>query len=247
MNASDLRLKKAKPKKHEGRDKIVAPSLKSGGVPDPSPEYLATASLPPFQLPHARQILVAIDLNGTILHRPDRHRAFTFVERPYARTFLSYCVNTFKVVIWSSAKPVNVYKMCRQLLTEEDQQRCVAVWGRDRFGLTDTDYNTRVQCYKRLSFLWNDPVIAASHPESMLGKRWSQADTLLVDDSFEKARSEPYNLISLPEFTGNQNESGFILPQVHDYINECARQTNISAYIRTHPFKLNSRDKRSGG
>lgn len=234
----------ARPGKHpkskkskKGRDDKVQPSAASGGVPDPSPEYLRLAAYPPFQLPYARKILVVIDLNGTLLYRPSRHNPTAFIERPHARTFLRYCIDTFKVVIWSSAKPNNVTRMCEQLLTPEQRSRVVAVWGRDHFGLTQEDYYLRVLCYKRLSALWADPEVAASHPEFAEGKRWSQADTVLVDDSAEKARTEPYNIIQIPEFKGNATEQGFVLPQVHDYVNECARQADISTYIRNQPFK----------
>ncbi|KAI8625141.1 HAD-like domain-containing protein [Xylariaceae sp. FL1651] len=220
------------------RDKITSPSKASGGVPDPTPEYLALASHPPLLLPHPRNILVVIDMNGTLLYRPNRRDPTRFVERPYARPFLSYCINTFTVVIWSSARPDNVNNMCKQLLTSEDRSKVVAVWGRDSFGLSQDDYNQRVQCYKRLSMLWNNPVVAASHPMAATGEKWSQLNTVLVDDSLEKARSEPYNLVQIPEFEGNAKEPGFVLPQVHDYLNDCSRQTNISAYMRDIPFKI---------
>ncbi|OTB19024.1 hypothetical protein K445DRAFT_38016, partial [Daldinia sp. EC12] len=214
------------------------PSAASGGIPNPTPEYLELAAYPPFQLPYARKILVVIDLNGTLLYRPSRHNPTSFVERPHARTFLRYCIDTFKVVIWSSAMPDNVKNMCAQLLDPQQLSQVVAVWGRDHFGLSKDDYNKRVICYKRLSVLWADPTVAASHPEFAEGKRWSQADTVLVDDSIDKAHSEPYNIIEIPEFKGYTNEPPFVLPQVHDYINECARQADISTYIGSQPFKL---------
>lgn len=69
------------------------------------------------------------------------------------------------------------------------------------------------------------------------GERWSQLNTVLVDDSMEKARSEPFNLVQLPEFKGNAEEQGFILPQVHDYLNDCSQQANVSAYMKGRPFK----------
>ncbi|KAI1117219.1 HAD-like domain-containing protein [Nemania sp. NC0429] len=219
------------------RDAICQPSPASGGVPDPTPEYLTIASHPPFLLPNPRNLLVVVDLNGTLLHRPSRHSPTRFVERPHARPFLSYCINTFTVVIWSSARPDNVQNMCRQLMTPEDSAKVVAVWGRDSFGLSQADYFQRTQCYKRLTKLWNDPVIAASHPMAANGEKWSQVNTVLVDDSMEKARSEPFNLVQLPEFKGNAKEPGFILPQVHDYLNDCSMQTNVSAYMKGHPFK----------
>ncbi|RYP25912.1 hypothetical protein DL768_011676 [Monosporascus sp. mg162] len=196
------------------RDMRSKPSAASGGVPDPSPTYLAHASLPPLLLPYPRKILVVIDLNGTLLYRPNRKNPSSFIERPHARRFLSYCVETFVVVIWSSAKPDNVRKMCDQLMTPEQQKKVVAIWGRDKFGLSKSDYKQRVQCYKRLSALWSAPEVATSHPNYANGGRWSQADTVLVDDSLEKARSEPYNLIPIPEFMGDRNEPGYILPQI---------------------------------
>ncbi|TRX96158.1 hypothetical protein FHL15_002882 [Xylaria flabelliformis] len=232
------RVRSRSPKANQARDKITQPSPESGGVPDPTPEYLEVASHPPFLLPQPRNILVVVDLNGTLLHRPNRHNPTRFVERPYARSFLSYCVNTFTVVVWSSARYQNVSNMCQQLLTPEDSAKVVAVWSRDNFGLSKNDFNQRVQCYKRLTALWNDPVVAASHPMAKSGEKWSQLNTVLVDDSMEKARTEPFNLIQIPDFQGDAKESGFVLPQVHDYLNECSQQANISAYMKGQPFKI---------
>ncbi|KAI8952484.1 HAD-like domain-containing protein [Xylaria longipes] len=226
------------PKATQHRDTITQPSPESGGVPNPTQRYLEVASHPPFLLPQPRNILVVVDLNGTLLHRPSRHSPTRFVERPYARSFLSYCVNTFTVVVWSSARSQNVSNMCKQLLTPEDSAKVVAVWSRDNFGLSKNDFNQRVQCYKRLTALWNDPVVAASHPMAASGQKWSQLNTVLVDDSIEKARSEPFNLVQIPEFHGNAKEPGFVLPQVHDYLNECSQQANVSAYMKGQPFKI---------
>ncbi|KAI4862201.1 HAD-like domain-containing protein [Hypoxylon rubiginosum] len=221
------------------REKKVEPSAESGGVPDPTPAYLAAASLPPFTLPHPRKILVVIDLNGTVLYRPDQRRSPTaFVERAHARAFLRYCVETFLVVIWSSAKPQNVTRMCDQLLSPDQRARVVAVWSRDRFGLSAADYGRRVVCYKRLAALWADPAVRASHPDyESAGKVWDQSSTVLIDDTIEKGRAEPYNLVAVPEFAGDVGEPGDVLAQVHDYVNTCASQTDVSAYIRTHPFR----------
>ncbi|KAI1498228.1 hypothetical protein F5X99DRAFT_394333 [Biscogniauxia marginata] len=221
------------------RDKITTPSEESGGIPEPTPEYLQYASYPPLMLAYPRKILIVIDLNGTLLYRPDPRNPAKFIERPYTRTFLSYCIRTFAVAIWSSARIGNVLKMLKQILTPDLRSQIVAIWGRDKFGLSPGDYNKRVQCYKRLSLLWDTPKIATSHPDVADGGRWSQKDTVLVDDSIEKARSEPYNLLRIPEFEGDAFEPGFVLPQVHDYLNECSRQADVSTYIREVPFKLN--------
>ncbi|GJC93801.1 phosphoprotein phosphatase [Colletotrichum higginsianum IMI 349063] len=235
------------------RDKIMAPSAASGGVPDPTPEYLHRASLPSTLLPTPRPILVVMDLNGTLLHRPNRRQATSFVERPHARRFLQYCLDTFHVVVWSSARPGNVQSMCDQLLLGPPgggagggghadrgsyRRRVLAVWGRDRFGLTEADYQLRVQVYKRLELVWREKNVQAAHPDAAYGGRWDQTNTVLVDDSSEKARSEPYNLLRVPEFFGNANEPGYIVPQIHDYLNALCHQSDVSAYMRENPFEV---------
>ncbi|RDW70255.1 hypothetical protein BP5796_08652 [Coleophoma crateriformis] len=217
-------------------ERIVPPSEQSGGVPEPTLAYLNAARRAPEPSINPRYIMVIIDLNGTILHRPSRNPT-KFIERPNARRFLKYCVDTFTVVIWSSAREENVESMCKAFLTGELKDRVLACWGRDKFDLTPADYNARVQCYKRLTKLWNHEDIMRSHPNFKSGGRWDQTNTVLIDDSMEKARSEPFNLVQLPEFSGNENELGNILPQVHDYINWLSCHNDVSSCIKAKPFK----------
>lgn len=218
----------------------VQPSKASGGIPNPTSEYLEKTYTKPNQGPTpsllARHLLVVIDLNGTLLYRPNRKNPTKFTARPHAEKFLQYCVDTFSVIIWSSAKSQNVIPMCQTILTPKLRQKVIAIWGRETFGLTGQDYNMRVQCYKRLTKLWGDPKIAASHPDTQNGGRWDQTNTVLIDDSSEKARSEPYNLIEIPEFFGDDKEVGDVLPQVHDYLNFLSMHENVSATIRHSPF-----------
>lgn len=220
------------------RAAITAPSPESGGIPDPTPSYLVRASFLPKRRAAPGPLLVVIDLNGTLLHRPDRRRPSSFRARPHAHRFLGYCVDTFWVVIWSSARPDNVRRMVDELVTDQGRlRRVVAVWGRDRFGLSPADYNARTQCYKRLTALWADPAVRASYPEGTDGC-WDQGNTVLIDDSAEKARSEPHNAITIPEFTGDMSAAPDILPMVHDYLNELCFQEDVSTYIRANPFKM---------
>ncbi len=234
------------PKRNAGRappqrDEIQVPSTESGGIPEPTAEYLKQAEeTEPTRLTEAQPLLLVIDLNGTLLHRPNRQRApKEFVGRPHAEAFLNYCIKHFWVVIWSSAQPDNVRVMCSKLTTPAAMEGLVAVWGRDRFGLTPDDYRKRVQCYKRLSSLWANPAVAQSHPQYTEGGRWSQANTVLIDDSSEKARSEPFNLLLVPEFAekGEHAAHGDILPDVHDYLNELCFVSDVSAYVRANAFR----------
>lgn len=180
-----------------------------------------------------------MDLNGTLLFRPSKRRPSHFVARPHARVFMDYLLSNFTVAVWSSARPENVNKMVTSLLTPAQRAQCQVIWGRDRFGLSLEDYDSRVQCYKRLTRVWSDPGIMGAHPQARRGGRWDQSNTVLVDDSSEKARSEPHNLLQIPEYGGPKNELPHVLPQVHDYINELSYQADISRYIRENPFNLN--------
>jgi hypothetical protein len=225
------------PPARENRDAKVQPSKESGGVPNPTNAYLAASNAIPQPLQEPQHLLVVIDLNGTLLFRPSRRNPTKFTARPNTRQFLQYCINTFTVVIWSSAKPENVKNMCDAILTPELRKTVVAIWGRDKFGLSSTDYAMRTQCYKRLTKLWSDNKIARSHPLWASGRRWDQTNTVLVDDSPEKGKSEPFNLIEIPEFFGDEKESGEILPQVHDFLNHLSLHSNVSACLRAQPFK----------
>ncbi|KAK5993212.1 putative FCP1-like protein [Cladobotryum mycophilum] len=202
-----------------------------------------TSPGPPSRLAEPRRILVIMDLNGTLLYRPNKRNPFNFIERPHARQFMSYCIETFHVAIWSSARPENVNKMVAQLLTPDQRVKCTVIWARDRFGLSPADYDSRVQCYKRLTTIWSDPAVIASHPTAIHGQRWDQTNTVLVDDSIEKGRSEPHNILEIPEFSGPKNEMVDVLPQVHDYLNLLCYQSDISRYMRQSPFRLDTNYK----
>ncbi|KAM7214944.1 HAD-like domain containing protein [Rhypophila decipiens] len=223
------------PKPHSKDGSKLAPSAASGGVPDPTPEYLAQASSPPTSLPTPRPILVVIDLNGTLVFRRDpKRRPHICTLRPHAEAFLSYCFAHHKVAIWSSAQPKNVEIMVKSLLPKQEQRdQLIVNWGRDKFGLTEEDSRRRIQCYKRLTKLWMDESVMATG-------YWNQSNTVLIDDSIEKARSEPYNAITIPEFMGNLKEKPVVLKLVQEYLDILARQADISSYIKLHPFKADA-------
>ncbi|PFH57232.1 hypothetical protein XA68_15336 [Ophiocordyceps unilateralis] len=219
--------------------KYLTPSLASGGVPEPTRAYLDQSLLPPAILPSPRKILIILDLNGSILYRPEHRRPSRFVERRHAGRFIDYCLDTFRLAIWSSARHQNVESMVNQMFSSEQRRQLVVVWSREHLGLSSDDYGSRVQCYKRLSTIWGNSDVQKSHPTAQLGGRWDQSNTVLVDDSREKGRSEPHNILTIPEFSvPEDDENHDVLPQVHDYLNELARQEDISRYMRLHPFEI---------
>ncbi|KFY33527.1 hypothetical protein V494_07540 [Pseudogymnoascus sp. VKM F-4513 (FW-928)] len=217
------------------RDAIVPPSAASGGVPEPSPTYLERSLLPPQQASEPQHILLVLDLNGTILYRPDRRRPSYFSERQSTASFLDYIFSRFQVMVWSSARLENVRLMADKLFPGPRRQCLVAEWGRDRMGLAPEDFVRRVQVYKRLEKVWAEPSIQSRHPLQAIGATWGQANTILIDDSLEKARSEPFNLVELPEFKGD-SEPTDVLQHLTMYLDDILMQKDVSSYMRQNPF-----------
>ena len=139
-------------------------------------------------------------------------------------------------MVWSSARPENVGLMCDYLFTPEQRQMLVAEWGRNTLGLTSTEYNEKVQVYKRLNAVWdNEAVQKLSCPGYSIGRRWGPANTILVDDGLEKGSSEPWNLVEVPEFAGlkgGKDERGDVddLAEVLCWIEEARWWSNVSGF-----------------
>jgi hypothetical protein len=125
--------------------------------------------------------------------------------------------------------------MVKAIIPPARLREVVAIWGRGSFNLTKADYAARTICYKRLTKLWDNPEVGKSHPNYQIGGRWNQTNTVLIDDSLEKAKAEPHNIIEVPDWTGDLTDN--VLPAVHDYLNELSRHSNVSGYLRTAPFK----------
>ncbi|KAL1912394.1 hypothetical protein Sste5344_001835 [Sporothrix stenoceras] len=214
------------------------PSEASGGIPEPTQEYLQQANQDWTKLEKAQPLLIISDLNGTLIFRRDtRTRPKDFVPRPHALQFIDYMMTHFWLGFWSSARLNNMASFVDHLVHPTRRDELAFVWDRSKFGLTPDDYERRTMCYKRLTRIWNDPEIAKTHPDYASGGRWSQANTVLIDDTYEKARSEPYNLIEVSPFEGGLSVPNMELTEVHDYINMLAFQSDVSAYMRIKPFR----------
>ena len=146
-------------------------------------------------------------------------------------------------MVWSSATPTNVELMCEKLFAPHQKDKLVGIWGRDKLHLSPTQYNQKVQVYKQLRWAWGDHSVASSAPPST--GEWDQENTVLIDDSEEKAASEPYNLLKIDEYEGTAEQDELdVLGQVVEYLEKLSRQSNVSAYMRKHPFQF---DKHAPG
>lgn len=218
-----------------GDDKIMLPA------PQPTPEYLAQAAEAPTAVDTPNNILVILDLNGTVLHRPNKN-AKVMIERPFLKPFLRYLFSNFKVMVWSSAKPDNVKSLVNQSLDNSLRSQLVVQWGRDSFGLSPTNYNQNVQVYKNLKLVWSRDVIQQHHPEYATGGRFGQHNTVLIDDSSLKANAQPYNLLQIPEFTATPEQmEGDALREVAGYLEILRHQADVSKLINKEPFNGDGR------
>jgi hypothetical protein len=223
---------KALKKGRYGDKKIMLPA------PQPTDLYLSQAAEEPTVIDPPGHVLVILDLNNTVFYRPNKN-AKTMIARPYLRPFLRYLFQNFKVMVWSSAKPVNVKSLVEQALDKDLRSMLVASWARDTFGLSATNFNQNVQVYKNLRLIWSRDQIQQHHPEYEAGGRFGQHNTVLIDDSALKASAQPHNLLEIPEFeaTPEQMESDEVLREVAGYLEILRQQSDISKFIHRQPFK----------
>lgn len=203
--------------------------------PKPTPHYMQQAMQDPQPRSHPRQLLVVVDLNGTLLFR--KNRGSSFLARPKAKEFLRYILQNHKVMVWSSAQPENVRGMCDKLFTASQRDQLIAIWARDKLRLPPQALHQKVQVYKQLSWIWSDKSVRSTHPDT--ASVWSQVDTVLIDDSMEKAASEPYSIIQLEEFEGKAEQmEADVLGQVVSYLEMLRWEKDVSAYMQWMPFEF---------
>lgn len=204
-------------------------------MPKPTAEYMKRCDLKDTevamhsQIPciEPKRLLVIIDLNGTLVLRLNKKARF--IERPNVLKFMDYLLEHHSVMIWTSSTSQNVKTILDNLLTTEKCAKLEGVWARDTLRLTKEQFVNKVQVYKQLSWVWESNINTSASP------KWDQTNTVLIDDTVAKAKSEPHNLLLIPEYT-EREEQGDILGQVLGYLQWLAVQPNVSNAIRTRPF-----------
>jgi NLI interacting factor-like phosphatase len=207
--------------------------------PIPTKEYMNITAVAGPRLIIPKKLLVITDLNGTLLYRPNVHNnPKRAIPRPSVNKFLDYLFKNHTVMVWSSARPPNVAGMCQNIFTAKQLKSLVGCWARDTLRLSPANYNSRVQVYKQLSWVWDNPTILKKNADMDQHELWDQTNTVLLDDSIEKAAAEPHNLIQIPEWAGSANDD--ILSQIVGFFEELKYASNASEFMRRNPFKVNS-------
>ncbi|KAJ4468910.1 NLI interacting factor-like phosphatase-domain-containing protein [Lentinula aciculospora] len=160
--------------------------------------------------PTSNRKLLVLDLNGTLLFRPKRYMKTTHSvpgsnkhrvvhPRPYMASFRGYLFHPLTkkwldTMVWSSAQPHSVKDMVQHSFGD-CRGELKTVWARDTLDLDPTAYNKKSVTIKDLTKLWK-----AFPPHS-------PRTTLLVDDSTQKARLQPWNHIFVKEYGQTQRRS----------------------------------------
>ncbi|KAF1364033.1 HAD-like protein, partial [Lizonia empirigonia] len=205
--------------------------------PAPTKAYMAQAAGEPSKVELSGRILVILDLNGTLLYRPNGKKK-TMIARPFLIPFLRYLFSNFAVMVWSSARPENVASLVEQSLEEELRKTLVAEWARDAFKLKPEHYNQNVQVYKNLDLVWAKEEIQQRHPDYASGGRFGQHNTVLIDDSMLKAAAQPYNLLQISEFSATpQQMQEDKLREVAGYLEVLRTQQDVSKFMKREHFR----------
>ncbi|KAI8062411.1 HAD-like domain-containing protein [Gongronella butleri] len=179
--------------------------------------------------PTKRQ-LVILDLNGTLVSRTAK--SASLYARPGHKAFFDYLFKHFAVMVWSSAQPHNVDKMCRIFGDHRDQLELE--WTRMDFGLSHADYRRKVITLKDLERVWK------ALP------RFNYSNTILIDDSTQKAVLQPFNHLCIREFDHQWEEMRVKgdneLDKVQIYLERIFQESNVSNYIFRHPYDSASDD-----
>ncbi|OAG37884.1 hypothetical protein AYO21_07856 [Fonsecaea monophora] len=221
--------------------RLWIPDVKPPPAPTATEEYKRQAALPPVLRETPQKLLVILDLNGTLLVRPQHHRPKHIIVRPGVPKLLDYLFQNHVVMVYSSAKPENCAAMVSQFFHPTQRGAMAGVWARDKLGLSREQYDTKVQVYKKLEPIWEDKKI---RKKAGTGRKWDQSNTVLVDDSQLKGLAQPHNLLQIPEFLNNapreggpalfnwQREQEQIVYSIQQKLEELKWQVDVSRMIR---------------
>jgi len=202
-----------------------------------------------MRLTQPQPLLIISDLNGTLIFR--KVSQTTFQRRRHLEAFLEHIFTTHTIMIWTSARPESASVILQTLLTPAQRAQLIALWARDTLGLTAKQYAGKTQVYKQLERIWTAAALQATTRPGT--PRWSQANTLLLDDSFEKAHAQPHNLVNLPELlraglaADERAADPPVLRQVQGYLDEARWWSDVSAFVRARPFAVGQGWERGGG
>ncbi|KAJ1550039.1 hypothetical protein HK096_009080, partial [Nowakowskiella sp. JEL0078] len=204
------------------------------------------------KIPMRKELLVILDLNGTLLKRVKRENKAlanlnpTLPPNPYLilnQNRLVHFILNFKAVIfspldfasWTSAKLMNAIPINKRTFGD-DYQNLIFSWDRSKCKLVDhRDTRGKFSTVKDLDFVWND-INSNKH------RKWNETNTVIVDDTSSKLANQPNNHILIPNFDVCNNSVDCLndttllsLSKYFDLLFDSDYQ-DVREFIRSNPF-----------
>ncbi|KAI9021657.1 HAD-like domain-containing protein [Phycomyces nitens] len=189
----------------------------------PSKEYMELVMQTTKCSDPLKKKLLILDMNGTLVSRTASKAMYV---RPYQDRFLDYIFKHFEVMVWSSAQPINVDRMCRMF--EAHRPNLLKVWDRTSFNLTPAEYNKKTLTIKDLEIIWRK------------FDKYNATNTIMLDDSTEKLTMQPHNHVHIktfdhlcPQFRKHGEQE---LLSVINYLDKLTKTDNVCNYIYTDRY-----------
>ncbi|TIA86559.1 hypothetical protein E3P99_03657 [Wallemia hederae] len=161
------------------------------------------------------QHLLVLDLNGTLISTKSRNST----RRPQLERLQRYMFKEFQVMVYSSAMRHNVQRYVDTSFSTAHRNALLSVLSRECMDMSRKEFTNKVQTYKNLSLVWK------KHPQ------FSQYNTILIDDSSDKAANQPHNLLQLSTWDGSQDDT--MLIALIGVLDDIKNAHNVSHYLST--------------
>lgn len=153
-------------------------------------------------------------------------------------------VTDHNAMIWTTSKPTTVRTILPVALKGRVRRKLCEVLDRSSFNLNRVQYFSKTQVYKELDRIWNDKTLQRKREEQTKTVRkklpqtkiirgwWNQSNTILIDDSWQKAAKQPYNLLEVPAFTDSNAGDEVTLRMVLRQLRVLSWYDDVSCKIR---------------
>ncbi|KAL1512078.1 hypothetical protein AB1Y20_005350 [Prymnesium parvum] len=219
--------------------------------PSPPAAPLPPPPLPPPPCPRGSRILLILDVNHLLCERQPRDaprpahaqlaaHAHTYVppgrslvwQRPYAASFVEWCLGRFAVALWTSARRHNARPLVRRLLPPAVLRRLLFTWCQEECAV--------------------DVSASAAEGKPLIGKElaavwrrwpaWGPASTVLVDDDPRKCAGNAPHTALHPAKWHALDTNGETPPELapggalRAYLAALAEAADTQAFIRQRPY-----------
>ncbi|XP_069145150.1 uncharacterized protein [Solanum lycopersicum] len=190
--------------------------------------------------------LLVLNLGGLLVDRVHRrnestvrrytpdlsHGNFLVFKRPYCDQFMKFCLERFEVGLWSSAMDRNVEPILDNIMIGL-RKKLVFVWDQDKCidsGFSTVEKKNKPIFLKKLKKIWEN---------NYYGSRFSESNTLLIDDEPHVALLNPPNTgVFPPAYKVKNNRDTFLdaKGEMHEFLEGLVDADDVPTYVKGHQF-----------